>query len=595
MSTIPRSRIRIAADLFNYDDLSDALRSDGEPFIPKLRAGDDAQFEIALFNDGALLTNLSGIASVQLEIKPMHAEAPEAFDQDDYEAFDLRGPGADTAPIRVKTLAASELNADLTLIDWDTLAPDHAHAVITLDSAETRLAPGDRWLTLSLTTTDSPARTRTIAAGRLRILGGGASQGAPAPTPAMQYYSASQSDARFARQSENLADLANAASARDNLGLGSAATMDAIDEADFASQSSEHLPTQQSVKHYVDNAVANLETATIQPRSGVQLDGASCSISLGNVFNPDMTTDWSITGWFRATGGSGNRNIIRKAASAPFYLIYVSGSGVLTATISDSANTATVTAGGVVDGQWRHFALVCDVSESDGLRLHLNGALVDTADPTAVGSLANASELFLGSSGGVGGWFAGSLSDFALYSKALSAAEVGLAFSLGARSLLAQSPSVCELILPLDEGVGEQARDASPHHRDGLIMNDQFAHLRPQTSGHVRAWGVDAYNGGSGNRQLIDATRNILPAGAVITAVTLWNNGSAVAELDCLRSNRSASEALTDATITIPSGAGARMPSPAGAQSLSYRNVVAHSADVNATQLDLRVDYTTQS
>ncbi|MGE9296386.1 MAG: hypothetical protein ACQKBV_08895 [Puniceicoccales bacterium] len=173
MSTFPRSRIRIAADLFHFDNFTDALRADISGYTPKFRAGDDVQFEIALFNDGSLLTDFSGVSSLHLEIKPLGPEDNPAYATDlEYEQ-ELRGPGTEVTPIRSKALAASELNTTLTLPNWEDASPEHAHAIIVLSSAEANLAPGDRWLTLAVTTTGFPTQTRTIAAGPIRILGGG--------------------------------------------------------------------------------------------------------------------------------------------------------------------------------------------------------------------------------------------------------------------------------------------------------------------------------------------------------------------------------------------------------------------------------------
>jgi len=171
MPTLPKARLRIAADLFHFEDFTDLLRSDTIDYIPKLRAGEDCQLEIAFFDD----LDPSTISSLQLEIKPMRASIPETFDEAEEAAIDLRAPELPTAPVLLKTLDGSALNASLTATEWDSLAADKAHAIIALTAADMALAAGDRWLTLSLQTTDTPAITRTASAGRLRILGGGPS------------------------------------------------------------------------------------------------------------------------------------------------------------------------------------------------------------------------------------------------------------------------------------------------------------------------------------------------------------------------------------------------------------------------------------
>lgn len=60
----------------------------------------------------------------------------------------------------------------------------------------------------------------------------------------------------------------SAGAARNNLGLGSAATTDILDEDDMASNSATDVPSQQSVKSYVDGKVGNLFVVREQHTSG---------------------------------------------------------------------------------------------------------------------------------------------------------------------------------------------------------------------------------------------------------------------------------------------------------------------------------------
>jgi len=593
MSTLPRARIRIAADLFRFDDFTDTLRSDDPEFIPKLRAGDDSQFEIALFNNGALLNDLSGISSIHLEIKPLHAEPEPAFDLDDYEEFDLRGPAPNVEPIREKTIAAEDLNAALTLTEWDSLAADKAHAIITLDAAETNLAPGDRWLTLAVTTNDAPAQTRTIAAGRLRIFGGGRSQGQPPETPAVQYYSAAQSDNRFARQSENLADLSDAESARENLGLGSAATLDAIDEDDFASQSDQHLPTQQSVKAYVDAAVVGANGGTPSPRHGVRFDGTAGCIELGDQFDQDMSAGWSLCGWLRTSAAAGV--IIRKGSGTAFYQLAVVG-GALEASLEDGSSSASVTGPSINDNLWHSFVLSVDPAATDGLKLYVDGQLAGSSDPTALGSLSNSDSLFIGASNGASGFFTGTLSDFGFVSTTLSAIDVELIRSDGLLAFVAEHPGDVEIALPLDDGIGYQVHDHSGHHRDGLLSASGASHLAPRASGFIRELNLDAYNGGAGGVEMLSSTRDILPAYAWVTRAVVVNGGSdPVSVLDIDRSNRSTTSACLELSNTLSGGGQLAQVLPAqpttNQQLQSRRNISLSSTDADATDLSVVVEY----
>lgn len=200
MSTISQSRLRIAADLFNYESFTDVLRADVSGYIPKLRAGDAHRIELALLEGGTLL-DVSNIASLTLEIKPIETQISETFDGEKESDVDLRGPSYDAGLLLAKTLAGDELYAGLTEMEWESEAPDKAHAVFILDAVDTLLAPGDRWLTISLLTTDAPALVRTVCAGRIRILGGGQSNGAPvADIPGETFYNSVEADARFMRK-----------------------------------------------------------------------------------------------------------------------------------------------------------------------------------------------------------------------------------------------------------------------------------------------------------------------------------------------------------------------------------------------------------
>ncbi|MDP0496144.1 MAG: LamG-like jellyroll fold domain-containing protein [Verrucomicrobiota bacterium JB024] len=223
MSTFPKTRIRIAADLFSYTAFGDVLRAAEDDYRPKFRAGDDIQFEIGLFNNGELL-DLSGIAAVTLEIKPLDSELTERFDEDDdADNYDLRGPDLNLTPIRSKTLSASELNATLTKSGWDSNASEQCHALIALSSAESNIAAGDRWLSIGIVTGDSPGRIRTVCAGPIRVLGGGLSQAAsPEGDTPETFYNTAEADARYLKLANNLSDLADSAAARGHLGLGEA-------------------------------------------------------------------------------------------------------------------------------------------------------------------------------------------------------------------------------------------------------------------------------------------------------------------------------------------------------------------------------------
>ncbi|MEO0796513.1 MAG: LamG domain-containing protein [Verrucomicrobiota bacterium] len=596
MSLIQPARIRIAADLFKFDSITDQLRSDIPDFIPKIRSGDTTQIEIAFFNDGLLLSDLSSIERIVVEIKPMHTEQPQDFDVDTFEEIDLRGPAADIAPIVQKTMSASAIDSTLTLEEWDSLAEDRAHSVITFDSSDTALAPGDRWLTISVTLNGSESRVRTVAAGPIRILGGGQSQLSPPTSEIQQFYTATQSDDRFLRQSENLADISNPDTARSNLGLGTAATADLIDEGNFASQSSTHVPTQRSVKAYVDQQIIPSSTAlTPSARYGVYLDGSTGTIDFGPIFDQTMSSSWSISLSFRSADS--NCVLLRKGASASFFEIRLDASGLIVASLSDGSIGNGISSSQVYnDNQWHHLALVCNPGASDGLTLYVDGQLSATGDTSAIGSLSNPNNLFLGSVNGSSNFFKGSLSEFTLHQKALSMEDISELRQDGSAGWVAKQ-GTANLIAchPLDAGIGYQLHDLGPNQHDGLASAIGVAHLQPKQHGFIRERGVDAYNGGSGHRELIDATRRILPLESVLDTAYAKSSGTAfnTADLNIEATTGGGNQAIVGTGPPVSIGLNRSIPIPLtkNYRTFTRRNIAISSSDPNANDIDIRVDY----
>jgi len=175
MSTLGRTRLRLAADAACFDAPLDTLRR----ATPQFWRGNDVQFEIAAFFNGALL-DVSNLASLTLEIRPLGSNG--------------QAPDPSFAPLMGATITAFDNTT--TLDDWNAGAKQHAVVVYT--AAQSNVAAGAAWLSIFAITNDSPGRVITLCAGPVRVLEDGAGLATtPMPT-ADTFYTAAESDARFA-------------------------------------------------------------------------------------------------------------------------------------------------------------------------------------------------------------------------------------------------------------------------------------------------------------------------------------------------------------------------------------------------------------
>jgi hypothetical protein len=175
MSTLARTRLRLAADAASFDAPLDVLRR----ATPQFWRGNDVQWEIALFFNGALL-DVSNLASLTLEVRPLGANG--------------HAPDPSFVPLMGATITSFDNTT--TLDNWN--AGTNQQALVVFTAAQSNITAGAAWLSIFAITNDSPGRVITFCAGPVRVLEDGAGL-ATTPTPtADTFYTAAESDARFA-------------------------------------------------------------------------------------------------------------------------------------------------------------------------------------------------------------------------------------------------------------------------------------------------------------------------------------------------------------------------------------------------------------
>ncbi|MDR2667613.1 MAG: hypothetical protein LBB38_01035, partial [Puniceicoccales bacterium] len=249
--------VRIACDGDQFDGPQNKL--DGQKIT--IWSGSALRFELAFFRRG-VLQNLDDVAEIILEVKEMGPHG--------------RAPAVSVVPLMRRSLGADELDTLATADDWESGTGQQA--VVEFSSGETAIPPGDAWLSIWARTNDNPQRSITFTAGRIAVRESSSGTPEQPPEPMEHFYSKGDCDALFTRKDMALSDLADTQSARQNLGLGSAAQLDALDEEDLASDSSGAVATQHSVKSYVDascdetlsaaKGYADEQIASMEPPSG---------------------------------------------------------------------------------------------------------------------------------------------------------------------------------------------------------------------------------------------------------------------------------------------------------------------------------------
>jgi len=153
----------------------------------------------------------------------------------------------------------------------------------------------------------------------------------------------------------------------------------------------------------------------------------------------DFSTAFSISLWFRCTGGAGTyRHLITKPANptwtSPFFVygLRINNSNELEAWANTAADgTATTSTSGSfgADSTWKHVVVVFNQTT---IKIYVNGS--ESASTSNTSSISNSSQsLILGSrhASDLGEYFSGMIDEVGMWSRALSGTEVGQLYNSG--------------------------------------------------------------------------------------------------------------------------------------------------------------------
>jgi hypothetical protein len=173
MSTLATRCIRLKIDAAKAT--SEQFKDVNTNKTPELWKGNDVQFEIGMFFNDEIVTDVSNIASLTIKVKAADAKTSDA--------------------LMTKTITAL---GDITAEAW--AGNSAQHAAVTFASAETNIPAGDYWMVVYVLTNEDPAKEITLGCSSFKIAEDGSNGEADAQASAGQAYTKEDADARYVQK-----------------------------------------------------------------------------------------------------------------------------------------------------------------------------------------------------------------------------------------------------------------------------------------------------------------------------------------------------------------------------------------------------------
>lgn len=131
-------------------------------------------------------------------------------------------------------------------------------------------------------------------------------------------------------------------------------------------------------------------------------------------------SDFMIEGWIKFSAFLANNYFVTKRDGEIRYFLRIDINKV-TAHMKDGTNRADLDSSETYnDGGWHYVVLLVDRSDASGFKLYMDNVMVDSDDPTSVGSLDNGGDFFIGSYAGGILPFAGLLDNWLIWNFGLN-------------------------------------------------------------------------------------------------------------------------------------------------------------------------------